>query len=210
MKSKFLSHFVTPIIILFIASLVPKLDFAQKDSLNGIEALSFFKSRSQSMILTYGANIPDTSKIYRESNLKINFAYNDVKSKYDQYRGFMKDCIINNTSIKKLKECLKSKNLELKNQLDSLQGLIQKAYLMQYISSPPKDHSIKDTSINTGIAGPDFIQSLVSALADGAIKIWTQINNLKKQEKDTYLSQISSKDYDLLEYNELINASKKK
>jgi hypothetical protein len=196
------------VILIFLPFLV--IGQTKKDTLNGIEALSYFKSKTQSMIISFGTNIPDSSKVFKAYNIKVNLVYIEVKARYDQYRGFMKDCILNNTSTKKLKECLKSKNLELKFLLDSLQGLIKDAYLEQFITTPPNDHKPIDTTVNVSIITADFISSLMNALADGAVKIWTQINNLKKQQKDAYLSQISSKDYDLLEYSELMTSSHKK
>jgi hypothetical protein len=197
---------------LFILMSIPLLLKSQnnKDSVSGLEALSYFKSKTQSMIISFGANIPDSSKIFKEYNLKINECYNEVKARYDQYRGFMKDCILDNSSTKKLKLCLKSKNLSLKLLLDSLQGLINDAYIKQFIAAPPKDHKPIDTTVNVAVTPTDFIASIITALADGAIKIWTQINNLKKQQKDDYLAQISSKDYDLSEYSDLISTSHKK
>jgi len=181
----------------------------QTDSLNGIEALSYFKSKSESLILTFAANIPDTSKIYKEYNFKINMTYNDLKARYDQYRGFMKDCILSNSSIKKLKICLKSKNLSLKTQLDSLQSIINEAYIQQYILSDPNQHKIVDTSINVAATPADFVTSLINALTDGAVKIWTQISSLKKAKKDAYSSEISSKSYDLSDYFDLLATRQK-
>jgi hypothetical protein len=121
----------------------------------------------------------------------------------------MKDCILDNSSIKKLKSCLKSKNLILKKQLDSLNNLINEAYVQEYIKTGPNHHQIKDTAVNVGATPPDLISALVTALTDGAIKIWTQISTVKKQQKDAYLSQISNKDYDLSPYEDLINLSHK-
>lgn len=203
---KFLIYFFKRNLFFTLILILPICVFSQnkKDSLNGIEALSYFKSKAQSLIITYGANISDSSKVFKKYNLQINFIYNDVKAEYDQYRGFMKDCILRNSSVKKLKECLKSKNLALKAQLDSLQVLVKEAYLEQYIISQPKDHKPIDTTINVSLFTADFTSSLVGVLIDGAIKIWTQINNLKKQQRDAYLSQISSKDYDLSEFSDLL------
>jgi hypothetical protein len=182
----------------------------QSDSLNGIEALSYFKSKAEDMILSFAANIPETSNVYKKYNFKVNMTYNELKARYLQYRAFMKSCILANSSIKKLKDCLKSKNLSLKNQLDSLQGFINEAYVQQFIINPPTKHENNDTSIDVGATTPDLIASLISALTDGAIKIWTQINTLKKGEKDAYITEISSKEYDLADYYSLIASKQKK
>lgn len=208
---KFLIYFIKRNLFVTLLLILPLCAVCQnkKDSLHGIEALSYFKSKAQSLIITYGANVSDSSMVFKKYNLQINFIYNDVKAEYDQYRGFMKGCILDNSSVKKLKECLKSKNLSLKKQLDSLQDLIKDAYVEQYIISPPKDHKPIDTAINVGLFTADFTSSLIGALTDGAIKIWTQINNLKKQQRDAYLTQISGKDYDLSEYFDLISIGHK-
>lgn len=181
----------------------------QNDSLNGIEALSFFKVKAEDMILTFASNIPETSNVFKNSNFQINMTYNDLKARYVQYRAFMKNCILANSSIKKLKDCLKSKNLSLKNQLDSLQGLIKDAYLQEYISNPPSKHESIDTSIDVSATTPDFTTSLISALTDGAIKIWSQINRVRKGKKDAYIAEISSREYDLADYYSLINSKQK-
>jgi hypothetical protein len=196
--------------IVFPMLMISTFCSAQKDSLNGIEALSYFKSTTQSVVITFASNIPDTSKIFRKYNLQVNFLYNKMKSTYDQYRGFMKNCILTNNSIKSVRTCLKSKSLDLKAELDSIQAIIRMAYTEEYTLNPAPHNTKRDSAIDVSAISPTLIEGLISALLDGGIKIWTQINAQNKQFKDSYLTQISSKDYDLSEYNDLITIVKKK
>lgn len=209
MKNLYLFQKITIILIILLSFRFNAICQNQSDSLNGIEALSYFKSKAEDMIITFAANIPETSKVYKNYNFNVNMTYNDLKARYVEYRAYMKNCILANSSIKKLKNCLKLKNLSLKIQLDSLQGLIKEAYLQQYIISPPTKKENIDTSINVSATTPDFVTSLISTLNDGAIKIWTQINTLKKQKRDAYMAEISSKDYNLADYNTLVSSMQK-
>lgn len=209
MKNLYLFQKVTLLLIILLSFRLNAICQNQSDSLNGIEALAYFKSKAEDIIKTFATNIPETSKVYKNYNFNVNITYNDLKARYIEYRAYMKNCILANSSIKKLKNCLNLKNLSLKIQLDSLQSLIKEAYLQQYIINPPPKRENIDTSINVGITTPDFVTSLISALTDGAIKIWTQINTLKKQKRDAYMAEISSKDYDLADYSTLISSVQK-
>src|SRR5579875_998390 len=157
----------------------------------GFEFLSSSKSSLESVIKVYAKTIPDTSETYKKYYLALVRNYNKAKSSYDGYRGGMKDCIMNNNTKRKIQQCLQSKVVNIKQQLDSLSFILDMAYLEAYSKQTIKQKDPNYTGKNTGLITDDFVKSLLDSLISGTLKIWDQIKKYRKEYKDTYLSEIS-------------------
>lgn len=176
---------------------------------NGFEFLASSKTSLESIIKLYASSIPDTTETYKKYYLPLGFNYNKAKASYDGYRGAMKDCILNNKNQKQIQECLKTKMVDIKSQLDTLSAILNAAYIEAYSKQILKSSDPTYSGQNSGLITGDFIKGLLDTLITGTIKIWDQIKKYRKDYKDTYLTQISNKEYDLAEFDQLLKGSNK-
>jgi hypothetical protein len=170
----------------------------------GFEFLSSSKSSLESIIKVYATTIPDTSETYKKYYLPLARNYNKAKSSFDGYRGSMKDCIMNNNTKRKIQQCLQEKVANIKEQLDSLGYILDMAYLEAYSKRIIKERDPQYSGKNTGIITADFIKTLLDSLLVGTLKVWDQIKKYRKEYKDTYLGEISNKQYELSDIDELL------
>ena len=191
MRAVFLS------LLLFLAHFT----FAQK---KGFEFLSYSKSAIESIVSNFSASIPDSSPVYKQFYLPFAKAYNKAKADYGGYRGFLKDCILDNGSKKGIQKCINSKTVDFKADLDTLQSVLETAYMTQGAidNSKPKDPTYNGH--NSSLITADFIKGIMDSLIGGALKIWDQRQKYKKQYRDDYLSNLTSKDYELAEIDDLL------
>lgn len=171
----------------------------------GFEFLASSKSSLESVIKTYANSITDTSETYKIYYIPLLKYYNKAKASYNGYRGAMKDCILSNESKKKIQRCLKSKSVNIQEQLDSLDNILNNAYLDAYSKKALKADVPTYSGKNTGLFTGDFIKTLLDSLLDGTIKLWDQSKKYRREYKDNYLSNISSKEYDLVDIEVLLS-----
>ena len=181
--------------------------YAQK---TGFESLAFAKSKLESILKQYNSVIDSNSNVNRQYYFPLSKQYNSAKAEYDSYRGSMKDCILNNNNRKKIISCLQTKQLNVKSSLDSLNSILEMAYLQSYSEDSTKKVPITNSGHNTGLITGDFIKTVLDSLISGVIKIWDQSKKYKKQFKDDYLNNIESKDYALSDFTELVKPPSKK
>jgi hypothetical protein len=170
----------------------------------GFEFLAASKSSLESVIRSYAKAIPDSSDTYKQYYLSLITNYNKAKASYDGYRGAMKDCILNNETKGKIQRCLQSKSVSIKSQLDSLDNVLERAYLDAYLKKTIKKNDPVYSGQNTGLFTGDFIKSLLDTLLNGTLKLWDQTKKYRKEYKDNYLNNIASKDYDLSDVDDLL------
>ena len=113
---------IIPLYVLFL----PYSCVSQKQ---GFESLSYAKTSLESIIKEFGSTINDSSGTYRKYYISLSKQYNNAKANYEAQRCSMKDCILNNNSQKKIKKCWQSKQLNVQNSLDSLQSILDAAYI---------------------------------------------------------------------------------
>jgi hypothetical protein len=181
-------------------SLVNNQLFSQK---KGFASLAFAKTSLESIVKQYGADIPDTSEVYKKYYLLISREYNEAKANYSAYLGAMKDCILNNDREKAIKGCLQKQTLNIEKNLDSLQVLFSNAYLLYFLVHPVSTNA-ETKPHNTSAITAATVTALLGALVDAGIKIWDEIQKKNKQFKDDYLTNIGSKDYILGDFDDLV------
>jgi hypothetical protein len=171
----------------------------------GFEFLSASKSSLESIIKEYANSIPDTSETFKKFYLPLAKNYNKAKASYNGYRGAMKDCILNNETKSKIQKCLQSKSISIQSQLDTLNNILETAYLdassKKIIKTTNPDYNGKNASLFTG----DTIKAILDTLLNGAFKLFDDIKKYRKDYKDSYLNQITSKDYDLADIDDLLS-----
>ena len=169
----------------------------------GFASLAYAKTSLESIVKQYGAEIPDSSKVFKDFYLPISKQYNAAKANYEAFKGAMNDCILSNNTEKKTKQCLQRQTLNVEKNLDTLQGLFGSMFVLYYIEHPvnPK---VENTTKNTGIITADFIKILIGALLDAGVKIWDEIQKKNKQFKDDYLKSIQSAQYTLGDFDVLL------
>jgi hypothetical protein len=170
----------------------------------GLEFLSYAKSSMESVISNYASAIPDTSIVYKKYYLSLAKSYNSLKANYSGYRGSLKDCILNNNSKKKIQNCLAGKTIDIKGSLDTLQSVMDQAYLEQYALQGSKTKDPTFSGHNSTLVPANFVSGLLDTLISGVLKVWDQTQKYKKQYRDDYLNNITNKDYDLSEIDDLL------
>ena len=175
--------------------------FCQK---KGFEFLSFAKSSLESVISDYAATIPDTSAVFKKYYIALARNYNKAKASYDGYRGAMKGCILDNNSKNKIVKCLQSKTVDIQGNLDTLETVLESAYFEESSIQSKPGNNPGYSGKNSGLITTSFISSFFDSLVNGAIKLWDQSQKYKKQFRDDYLNNITSKDYDLSELDDLL------
>jgi hypothetical protein len=170
----------------------------------GFEFLSSSKSSLESIIKVYASAIPDSSRTYKKYYLPLANTYNKAKSSYNGYRGSMKDCILNYNTKTKIQHCLQSNSVSIKDQLDSLNSILTRAYFEAYSQNLTKSPDPTYSGKNTGLITGDVIKSILDTLLNGALKLSDQIQKYRKDYKDGYLNAITSKEYDLADFDDLL------
>jgi hypothetical protein len=170
----------------------------------GFEFLSSAKSSIESIISNYSAQIPDTSPVFKAHYLQLAKAYSKAKADYSGYRGAMKDCILDNNSKKNIQKCISSKAVNISSDLDTLRSVLETAYMEEAARETNKVQNPTYSGHNSGLITSDIIKGIMDSLLGGALKIWDQCQKYKKQYRDDYLSNLTSKDYDLAEIDDLL------
>ena len=185
----------------FLCLFISVASFSQK---KGFEFLSSGKTSLESVIKTYASSIPDSSETFKKYYVALSRNYNKAKASYNGYRGAMKDCILNNDNKRKIQQCLRTKSVDIEGRLDTLDMILEQAYLEAYFKSGGQTIPSTTSGKNSGFFTGDMIKELIDSLINGTVKLWGESKKFKKQYKDDYLNNIASKEYDLSDLDELI------
>lgn len=196
-------------IIIMLLAFQMSTVFAQQEGV-GFQTLKYFKTLLESTVKEFAATIPDSTKTYRHHYILISEQYNLARAQFEGYKGSMINCINQSSSAKKIRGCLSSKSPNLGIHLDSLLGLIKRAYFEIYIERGTQYNHTETGARNVTAITPEAVNTILTSLIDAAIKISTESSKVKKQLREQFVNDISNKEYVLLEFQELIRTTSKK